>query len=63
MAGPPRVNCAGRCVVCGERDCQTQACVDYHAVCLWAVCDVCDGAGWANGWPCVCTSGVVEVGR
>jgi hypothetical protein len=58
---PPRLNCAGVCLHCGERDCEAPACIAWHAESCWMVCPDCDGQEWRETYePCGCMFGVVE---
>jgi hypothetical protein len=54
---PPRLNFAGVCLWCGERDCERRRCVELHAGSVWVVCDECNG--FAAG-ECTCAHGVME---
>lgn len=58
---PSRVNCAGRCLRCGERDCEAPECIEWHEASHWMVCPRCDGEEWSwNYERCGCIFGVVE---
>lgn len=59
---PPRLNFAGVCIWCGERECQSQSCVEAHARSRWMVCDLCHGLGLC-GCDCDCVFGAVEAPR
>ena len=61
---PPRLNFAGRCIYCMERDCESPECVAMYEQSRWAVCPECDGreGDEASGLECRwCIFGVVEV--
>jgi hypothetical protein len=61
---PSRLNLAGRCLYCLERDCDSPRCEAMYARSRWGVCPECDGregdgeAGVRCDW---CTFGVVEL--
>ena len=57
---PPRVNCAGWCLWCGERDCQQLVCRRRHRVSVWRVCPDCGGCEVRGLDRCGCVSGLVE---
>jgi hypothetical protein len=58
---PPRVNCAGLCLHCGERDCESPECVAWHEASCWMICPRCGGEEWSELLePCGCIFGVVE---
>lgn len=57
---PPRVNCAGWCLWCGERDCQQLVCQQRHGVSVWRVCPDCGGCEVQGFDRCGCVSGPVE---
>lgn len=58
---PPRQNCAGVCLRCGERGCAASACIAWHESSCWAVCPDCNGDEWSDTLePCGCIFGVVE---
>jgi hypothetical protein len=58
---PPRLNCAGLCLRCGERDCEASECIEWHEAADWMVCPRCDGEEWSWDYePCGCIFGVVE---
>jgi hypothetical protein len=58
---PPRLNFAGVCLHCGERDCEAPECVSWHEQSAWMVCPDCDGQKWSETYePCGCVFGVVE---
>ena len=62
---PPRLNFAGRCLYCLERDCDSPECEAMYARSRWAVCPECDGreGDEATSVPCGwCMFGVVEAG-
>lgn len=59
---PPRLNLAGVCLYCGERDCESAKCMAWHARSRWMVCPDCDGQEWSELYePCGCIFGVVEL--
>jgi hypothetical protein len=61
---PPRLNFAGRCLYCLERDCESPECEARYARSRWMVCPECDGreGDEASGLECRwCIFGVVEV--
>ena len=61
---PPRLNFAGRCIYCLERDCGSPDCEDLHKRSRWAVCPDCDGREGDEVTSTSCTScvfGVVEL--
>jgi hypothetical protein len=54
-------NCAGRCLRCGERDCEAPECIEWHEASHWMICPRCDGEEWSwNYERCGCIFGVVE---
>jgi hypothetical protein len=61
---PPRLNFAGRCLYCLERDCRSPECEALYERSRWVVCPECDGregdeaSSIRCGW---CTFGVVEI--
>ena len=61
---PPRLNFAGRCLYCLERDCRSRECEALYERSRWVVCPECDGregdeaSSIRCGW---CTFGVVEI--
>jgi hypothetical protein len=58
---PPRVNFAGVCLRCDERDCESPECVAWHEASCWMVCPRCGGRCWSETLePCGCMFGVVE---
>jgi hypothetical protein len=60
---PPRLNFAGRCLYCLERDCESPECEARYARSRWMVCPECDGreGDEASGLECRwCIFGVVE---
>jgi hypothetical protein len=58
---PPRLNFARLCLHCGERDCESPACVGWHEQSAWMVCPDCEGEEWTETLhPCGCMFGVVE---
>lgn len=57
---PPRLNCAGWCLWCGERDCQQLVCRRRHRVSVWRVCPDCSGSEVHGFDRCGCVSGLVE---
>lgn len=60
---PPRVNLAGVCSYCAERDCTSTKCIQSWSMTRWMVCSECDGREVTGLYQsCWCTSGVVEVG-
>lgn len=60
---PPRLNFAGRCIYCLERDCDSSECQARYARSRWGVCPECDGEGdEVTSVPCQwCVFGVVEL--
>jgi hypothetical protein len=61
---PPRLNFAGRCIYCMERNCKSPTCVTLYERSRWAVCPECDGreGDEASSLDCRwCIFGVVEV--
>jgi hypothetical protein len=59
---PPRLNFAGLCLRCDERDCTALECLAWHAESCWAICPDCDGLCWTEDIrPCGCIFGVVEI--
>ncbi len=63
---PNRLNYAGWCIYCDERNCRNPRCIGVHARSVWAVCDLCDGSEYVD-WEstcmerCTCTGGLREV--
>jgi hypothetical protein len=41
---PSRLNYAGWCVYCGERECAKASCIKGHAESIWGPCSVCGGS-------------------
>ena len=63
-AKPPRLNFAGRCIYCLDRDCDSSECEATYARSRWAVCPECDGreGDEVTSVPCQsCVFGVVEL--
>lgn len=54
---PPRLNFAGACMWCGERDCRSPRCINLHVRSRWVVCDECGGESFCL---CTCVFGVME---
>ncbi|MGF1661099.1 MAG: hypothetical protein ACFCVG_01265 [Kineosporiaceae bacterium] len=59
---PERLNCAGYCQWCGDRDCTSPVCIDRDRTSEWAVCPDCHGSEISELVACHCFSGVVQVG-
>ncbi|MGX1774459.1 hypothetical protein ACWIGW_20260 [Nocardia brasiliensis] len=65
---PPRLNFAGWCMYCLERECNSARCIATHAGSVWEVCERCGGSEYVNGHVdpetavtrCNCFGGVVE---
>ncbi|WP_029897791.1 hypothetical protein [Nocardia brasiliensis] len=65
---PPRLNFAGWCMYCLERECNSARCIATHAGSVWEVCERCGGSEYVNGHidpetavtRCNCFGGVVE---
>ena len=58
---PLRLNFAQYCIQCGDRWCESPACIAKHARSRWMVCDRCDGTMEdEDGCPCGCAYGLVE---
>jgi hypothetical protein len=63
-AKPPRLNFAGRCIYCLERDCDSLDCEAKYARSRWAVCPDCDGREGDEVTSVICplcVFGVVEL--
>jgi hypothetical protein len=62
VASPPRLNFAGVCNYCEDRDCTSPKCVARYAASRWVICPDCDGFGsYTCGMPCdLCLWGIVE---
>jgi hypothetical protein len=62
VVSPPRLNFAGVCNYCEQRDCTSTRCVARHAASRWAICPECGGYGSDTcGLPCeMCLWGIVE---
>ncbi len=60
---PPRLNAAGFCVYCFERDCRSRRCMEHHRRADWQLCTHCDGAGFdhAEGRLCSCHGGLEDM--
>jgi hypothetical protein len=43
VASPPRLNFAGICNYCAQRDCTSQRCIAHYAANRWVICPYCDG--------------------
>lgn len=46
---PPRLNLAGWCIWCGERDCSHAQCIRNHSLSLWGPCTECGGTQRIQG--------------
>jgi hypothetical protein len=58
---PLRLNFAQVCVQCGEKSCESPACVAKHERSRWIVCRQCDGyMETPTGEHCYCLAGVEE---
>ena len=55
---PTRLNYAGVCLWCGDRDCESPRCVELHERSRWGICDLCNGYEEAG---CSCAHGVMEL--
>jgi hypothetical protein len=61
---PPRLNFAGRCLYCLERDCDSSHCEAKHARSRWALCPECNGREGDEVTSVICplcVFGVVEL--
>lgn len=67
MPCPARLNAAGWCMYCTQRECSSARCIQMHAASRWAVCPECDGSeysDWETGTRCsgcLGMSGLVEL--
>ncbi|WP_280386835.1 hypothetical protein [Nocardia wallacei] len=61
---PARLNYAGWCIYCGERNCINPWCVKTHERSVWGPCSVCGGSqqlGMESGELCgICIGGLTE---
>lgn len=51
---PPRLNFAGFCVYCGDRECHAESCLKHHELSEWQVCNLCDGSGFDKSTRLLC---------
>lgn len=65
---PPRLNVAGACMHCLERQCDSARCIATHARIEWVLCQRCGGTEYVNGHldpetattRCNCFGGVID---
>ncbi|GAA2530647.1 hypothetical protein [Pilimelia columellifera] len=57
----PRLNFAGVCMACTERDCEKSACLAFWSRLRWIVCPICNGGSLEGSPVDCCTYGAMEI--